>query len=139
LKFQVSQPRPHGRAVSKNNHHSPKGKNMNHFILALSGVTLLFTLAAQADQKSDLLKVGKLSDQIISGSDVRKTISVFENRDENPCAEAGISYVVKVQVRKAVRSGQTSQDRQWVDFNEYSISQNNLASGGDLTDSICME
>ncbi len=96
-----------------------------------------------ADPAGDLAKVRELANTIISGSDVRKTITRYKNTDGNPCAAEGITYIVNVQIRKSVLkelpSGAIGQSREWQDFNQYHISEVDLQSGKKLSDAICQE
>lgn len=113
--------------------------------------TLMITLIALAssstfafaDQASEIKRVRQLADRKISGSDVKKTVEVYDNVEGNPCAEPGINYIVKVSVRKTVRAldkdGNPAPKRIWEEANEYVISRDNLLRGQDVADDVCME
>ncbi|MGZ3691282.1 MAG: hypothetical protein ACXVAX_07250 [Pseudobdellovibrio sp.] len=104
-------------------------------------VILALSLTAHAGTTEDLVKVRQLANKKIMGDDVRKSISVYNNTEGNPCAEDGVNYVVKVQTRKSTfgPNGAIDQKRSWSDLNTYFISKAQLDKGGDLSDSLCGE
>jgi hypothetical protein len=116
------------------------GVKMKVLISTLIAVLFLLVANANADEKADLAKVRQLANQIITGSDVRKTVSVYNNNGDNPCAPDGTSYVVNVQVRKSVvKDVGGIQSREWQDFDQYSVSKDDLQKGKGLNDTICQE
>lgn len=107
-------------------------------VFLISGVSF-FALAGTAE---DIAKVKKMAHEKIRGQDVRKSVEVYNNVDQNPCAEEGITYIVKIQVRSPViemKNDEPVQVSQWQDLNTYRISKASLDAGQGLTDSICME
>ena len=89
-------------------------------------------LPASAVNRSlaDIRKVQGMVAKMISGSDVKATVhvydNVYDNTEGNPCAATGINYIVDVQVRKSVLSqipdGSVGQTRNWEDVNTLYIS-----------------
>ncbi|RZA07400.1 MAG: hypothetical protein EOP11_07795 [Proteobacteria bacterium] len=98
---------------------------------------------AFADTAAEMKKVKALADRKISGSDVKKEISSFENTDGNPCAAEGRTYVVTVSLRKSKMEDrgdeEVGQSRAWEEFNVYYVSQAALLKGADLSDTLCQE
>lgn len=92
--------------------------------------------------KREIAKVRALADRKMNGSDVRKTVRVFDNVD-NPCAESGINYIVDVEVLrpefKEEENGEITQSREWGLINTYWITQAGLRRGEDLSDDRCQE
>jgi hypothetical protein len=115
---------------------------MKTLILGTFALALLSS-AAFADTQSEMARVRQLADHRIAGTDVRKTVTRFNNTEGNPCAPEGISYVVNVQVRKTEiqpgPNGEPGAVRKWEDFAQYSISRQDLLAGKDIDDSICLE
>ena len=105
--------------------------------------SLVLSSAAFANTASDLQKVRHMADLKVSGQDIKKEISVYDNKEGNPCADEGISYIVQVYVRKSVikqnPDGGLGQTREWQELNQYVISKNDLQKGRDLSDARCME
>lgn len=117
---------------------------MKNLITTIMVGSLFTGASAFAGARADLEKVRNLADKKAYGVDVRKEISIFDNSDgNNPCAVEGISYVVKLQMRKAqlkmMPDGSVGQERVWEDFNTYYISKSDLDRGGDLDDGLCQE
>ncbi|RYZ95331.1 MAG: hypothetical protein EOP11_25085 [Proteobacteria bacterium] len=108
-------------------------------LLALSSTSGL----ALADTATEMKKVRLLADAKISGSDVKKEISSFENTDGNPCAAEGRTYVVTVSLRKSKMEDRGAegigQTRAWEEFNVYYVSQTDLVKGAGLSDTLCQE
>ena len=115
---------------------------MKFTIIAIFLITgSLAQASAEANQAADLVRVRHLADKKIQGEDVRKIVQVYDNVDGNPCAEAGINYLVKVQTRKSEfgPNGAIDSTRTWSDFNTYWISKAQLDQNGDLSDAPCAE
>lgn len=112
---------------------------MNKIKFVVIASTVLASLASYADQKADMDKVFKMSQRFISGSDVSRKVSTFDNtKGENPCASEDIIYVVDIKVRKSQRT-EKGQVRKFEDFNTFSISKTDLDAGKNLSDGLCEE
>jgi len=116
---------------------------MKNLTLVVLGISALVTPIAFANSSSDLARVSALANKVISGTDVKKEVSVYDNTENNPCAEPGITYIVKVSVRKSVLkelpNGEIGQEREWENFNQYYISARDLKAGRGLSDTLCQE
>ena len=109
---------------------------MNFLVIALM---VFGTIISHADQKSDLIKVLKMSQLIIAGSDVSRKVRTFDNTNgDNPCATEDVMYVVDINVRKSQRT-EKGQVRKFEFFNTFSISKTDLDAGKKLSDGICEE
>jgi hypothetical protein len=115
---------------------------MKTLMLSLLALTATSTFAF-ANDASELKRVRQLADRKVSGSDVKKTITKYENTDNNPCAAEGVSYLVTVSVRKTVpaldKEGNPAPKRIWEEVVDYTISRADLLNGGDLENQVCME
>lgn len=114
---------------------------MKTLITTLLALTL--SASAFAGEASEMKRVRELADRRISGADVKKEVSAFDNTDGNPCAEPGRTYVVTVKVGKLVpainKRGNPSPKRVWEEVKTYWISRATLLAGGDINDDVCME
>jgi len=111
--------------------------------LLLTVLALSISSSAFASEASEMKLVRELANRRISGADVKKEVTAFDNTEGNPCAEEGRTYLVNVKVSKLVphydHQNNPSPKRVWEDFKQYSITRAELLKGGDLSDDICME
>jgi hypothetical protein len=116
---------------------------MKKLILGTLALALFANASAFAGTANELARVRQLADRKISGTDVRSRVSAYDNKDGNPCAEKGITYLVDVEARKStykeLPNGEVGQERKWEKFNQYYISRAELLKGHDLSDTLCQE